>query len=138
MNEPSANDREPSADDEEMDWDRFNSLTDEDIAKAVADDPDARPLTNEELREGLRAPNVRQIREKYGLSQAEFAKAFRLSRRTVQEWEQGRSLPNYGYSLYLNAIADPHALVHRVEAITGETRRHPTERVQDNAGDDAQ
>ena len=41
------------------------------------------------------APNeVAAARQKTGLSQAQFAKALRISARTLQEWEQGRRQPS--------------------------------------------
>jgi putative transcriptional regulator len=41
------------------------------------------------------APNeVAAARQKTGLSQAQFAKALRISARTLQEWEQGRRHPS--------------------------------------------
>lgn len=41
------------------------------------------------------APNeVATARMKTGLSQAQFAKALRISARTLQEWEQGRRHPS--------------------------------------------
>lgn len=41
----------------QTDWKRLRSMTDEDIARAVADDPDAAPIpTAEELKEYKPAP----------------------------------------------------------------------------------
>lgn len=37
--------------------------------------------------------NVKKIRQKFHMSQARFAKHFGFSVRTLQEWEQGRSVP---------------------------------------------
>lgn len=37
--------------------------------------------------------NVKKIRESLEMSQAEFAEHFGFSVRTLQEWEQGRSVP---------------------------------------------
>lgn len=37
---------------------------------------------------------VLQARHKTGLSQSEFASALHISRRTLQEWEQGRRVPS--------------------------------------------
>jgi putative transcriptional regulator len=37
--------------------------------------------------------DVRNIRESLGMSQTEFADYFGFSVRTLQEWEQGRSMP---------------------------------------------
>ncbi len=37
--------------------------------------------------------DVRRIRAQFHMSQAQFAKEFGFSVRTLQEWEQGRSVP---------------------------------------------
>jgi putative transcriptional regulator len=37
--------------------------------------------------------NVREIRESLNLSQASFALLIRTSKRTIQDWEQGRRQP---------------------------------------------
>jgi len=37
--------------------------------------------------------DVRRIREQYHMSQAQFEREFGFSVRTLQEWEQGRSVP---------------------------------------------
>lgn len=37
--------------------------------------------------------DLRKTREGLGMSQAEFAVAFHLSRRTVEKWEQGETKP---------------------------------------------
>ena len=39
------------------------------------------------------AVDVQKIREKIGLSQAEFANRFGFNRRSLQDWEQGRRMP---------------------------------------------
>src|SRR5579863_8990878 len=38
--------------------------------------------------------DVKAIRRKTGMSQSQFASAFALSKRTLQEWEQGRASPD--------------------------------------------
>ena len=48
--------------------------------------------------------DVKAIREKSGMSQSEFASAFALNRRTLQEWEQGRVLPDDAVRAYLTVI----------------------------------
>jgi len=58
-------------------------------------------------------PNVdaRTVRELLGLSQEEFAARYRLSLRTIQEWEQGRKQPSEAARVLLFAIArEPKAL----------------------------
>jgi len=47
---------------------------------------------------------VKVIRAKLKMSQSEFASAFRLSLRTVQQWEQGRYKPDQIARNYLNVI----------------------------------
>lgn len=39
------------------------------------------------------APDIKAIRAKTGLSQAMFAKAIGLEKRTLQDWEQGKRIP---------------------------------------------
>ncbi len=38
--------------------------------------------------------DVRHIRERFHMSQGQFAREFGFSVRTLQEWEQGRSVPS--------------------------------------------
>src|SRR4051812_32844211 len=49
--------------------------------------------------------HVKAIREKLGMSQAEFAQRFGINRRTLQDWEQGRSAPDQAQRSYLRVIA---------------------------------
>lgn len=47
---------------------------------------------------------VKAIRAKLKMSQSQFASAFRLSLRTVQQWEQGRYAPDQIARNYLSVI----------------------------------
>lgn len=49
--------------------------------------------------------DVKRIRTKAGMSQAEFARAFCINPRTIQEWEQGRRKPDATTRAYLAVIA---------------------------------
>jgi putative transcriptional regulator len=49
--------------------------------------------------------DVKRVRTKTGMSQAEFARAFCLNPRTLQEWEQGRRKPDATTRGYLAVIA---------------------------------
>ena len=62
--------------------------------------------------------NVRAIRNKIGLSQAEFAARYALNRRTLQEWEQGRAEPDLSTRAYLTVIARNHKAVEDALAAT--------------------
>jgi putative transcriptional regulator len=48
--------------------------------------------------------DVRAVRERIGLSQAQFAGRYALNPRTVQEWEQGRAEPDIAVRAYLTVI----------------------------------
>ena len=49
--------------------------------------------------------DVKRIRTEARMSQAEFAKAFCINPRTLQEWEQGRRKPDVTTRAYLAVIA---------------------------------
>jgi putative transcriptional regulator len=49
--------------------------------------------------------NVKRLRTEAGMSQAEFARAFCINPRTLQEWEQGRRKPDATTRAYLAVIA---------------------------------
>lgn len=48
--------------------------------------------------------DVKGIRAKIGMSQSEFADAFCLNRRTLQQWEQGKASPDLAVRAYLTVI----------------------------------
>lgn len=53
----------------------------------------------------IKLPNVKQIREQTGLSQAEFASLIRVSPHTLQNWEQTRSAPTGPAAALLTIVA---------------------------------
>jgi putative transcriptional regulator len=88
---------------------RLRASTDREIARQIASDPDVPEMTPADLRKACRVynppvPNVKAIRHKLGLSQAEFAQQFGFSVRTVQQWEQGRSVPDRPARILLRVI----------------------------------
>ena len=75
---------------------RLEAMPDADIARAVAVDPNAAPLLTDELLARMRpvGPNdIAATRRRLGLSQTEFAAWFGISPGTLQNWEQGRRVP---------------------------------------------
>ena len=60
----------------------------------------------------LKASEIKEIREGLELSQAQFAKAFHLNFRTVQQWEQGVSKPSGPTTVLLWLISQiPHQIL---------------------------
>jgi putative transcriptional regulator len=86
------------------DWAKIDAMTDDDIARQIASNPDAAPDMAPEI-------DVRSIRRAAGMTQAEFAAAYAFSVRTVQEWERGAKRPSGPARTLLRAIkADPEGL----------------------------
>jgi putative transcriptional regulator len=83
-------------------------MTEAEIAAAAAADPDARPMTPEELRTARRMPRVKTLRRALGLTQQEFAARYQIPLGTLRDWEQGRTEPDQPARAYLTVIAhDP-------------------------------
>jgi putative transcriptional regulator len=84
----------------------MRTMTEAEIAVAAAADPDARPMTPEELSTARRVPRVKTLRRALGLTQQEFAACYRIPLGTLRDWEQGRTEPDQ--RAYLAIIAhDP-------------------------------
>jgi putative transcriptional regulator len=102
------NDRDPH-----IDWTRFGKETPEEIELEAAREKTkygvAGPYTHFRVHKNgrvydLSMPEVRAIRERLGLSQAQFSERFHLSQRTVQQWEQRRAMPDMPARILLRAI----------------------------------
>jgi len=96
-----------------IDWSRFGKKSRKQINAEAADEKQSLGLTGQYKRfrahiQGkvyeLSIPDVRAIREQLHLSQADFAKRFHLSMRTIQQWEQRRALPDMPARVLLKAI----------------------------------
>jgi putative transcriptional regulator len=79
-------------------------MSEEEIEAAALSDPDAQPMSEEELARMFRPYALREMRERLGLSQAEFAERFRIDLRTLQDWEQARRVPDETARAYLRVI----------------------------------
>jgi len=100
---------------------RLRASTEREIARQIASDPDVPEMTAADLRRARRVynppvPNVKAIRYKLGLSQAEFAQQFGFSVRTVQQWEQGRAVPDRPARILLRVIETAPQVVERALA----------------------
>jgi putative transcriptional regulator len=93
------------------DWTRFDAMTDAQRHQAALSDPDARPLTEEDMKRMKRTPRARIIRRALGLSQEDFAARYHIPIGTLRDWEQGRVEPDQAARAYLTVIArDPEAV----------------------------
>ncbi len=83
-------------------------MTEAQVGAAAAADPDARPMTAEQLRKAQRVPRVKTLRRALALTQEEFAVRYQIPIGTLRDWEQGRSEPDQPARAYLQIIArDP-------------------------------
>lgn len=60
--------------------------------------------------------DVKAIRKRVRMSQAEFARTYGISKRALQEWEQGGRQPDSAARAYLTVIAKEPAVVRRALA----------------------
>jgi putative transcriptional regulator len=93
---------------DKTDWARLRAMTDEEVMAAARNDPDARPLTPEQLRTARRVPRTKTLRRALALTQEEFAARYHITLGTLRDWEQGRCEPDQPARAYLAVIAhDP-------------------------------
>lgn len=96
------------------DLERLDQMSDEEVEAAARSDPDAQPLTVEELGRFRRVPDIKAIRRKLKLTQEQFAVTFQLSLATVRDWEQGRYQPDQAARTLLRVIEKEPGTVKRV------------------------
>jgi putative transcriptional regulator len=100
------------------DWARLDSMTDEEVLAAARSDPDAQPLTPDQLAKMRRVSRVKVLRQRLGMTQAEFAEAFHLPLTTLRDWEQRRSTPDAPARALLLAIERAPEVMRRLLADT--------------------
>jgi putative transcriptional regulator len=86
------------------DWARLDTMTDDEARAAALSDPDAQPLSRERLAKMRRVSRVKMLRQRLGMTQAEFARAYHLPLTMLRDWEQHRSLPDAPARALLLAI----------------------------------
>ena len=106
-----------------VDWQRVAATTDREIAKQIAADPDTAPIFSaRELNRAKRvvpppaAEDVRAIRRRLGLTQAEFAARYGFSLETIRNYEQGHRRPAGPARVLLKVIAsEPDAVTRALQ-----------------------
>ena len=97
--------------------------SDEEIAAAVAADPDEWPIrTAEEIAaareraEALDVHGVMRLRRRLGIAQFIFANRYKIPLKSLDEWERGVSAPDRAMRVLLAAIAaDPEGVARAAE-----------------------
>jgi putative transcriptional regulator len=93
---------------DKTDWARLRAMTDEEVTAAATSDPDAQPLTPEQLRAARRVPRTKTLRRALAMTQEEFEARYHIPLGTLRDWEQGRCEPDQPARAYLTVIAhDP-------------------------------
>ena len=106
-----------------VDWQRVAATTDREIAKQIAADPDTAPIFSaRELSRAKRvvpppaAEDVRAIRRRLGLTQAQFAARYGFSLETIRNYEQGHRRPAGPARVLLTVIAsEPDAVTRALQ-----------------------
>ncbi|MBV9218661.1 MAG: transcriptional regulator [Methylobacteriaceae bacterium] len=87
-------------------------MADEEVVTTARSDPDAPPLTPEQLAGMRRVSRVKVLRQRLGMTQSKFADAFHLPITTLRDWEQHRSTPDAPARALLLAIErDPKVML---------------------------
>jgi len=98
------------------DWSSFDGMTEAERHAAAISDPDAQPVTPDNVGRMKRTPQVKVIRRALDLSQEEFSARFHIPLGTLRDWEQGRKDPDAAARAYLVVIGrDPEAVTAALE-----------------------
>ncbi len=96
---------------------RLAALSDTEITAAAKTDVDNPPLSADELDRLESVRWVRQVRARTGLSQARFAKMYRINVARLRDLEQGRTQADSALKAYLTVIErEPEAVRRAIDA----------------------
>ena len=91
----------------------MREMTEAEVHSAAVSDPDALPMTEEQLRNARSVPRVKTMRRALQMTQEEFAARYHIPLGTLRDWEQGRSEPDQTARAYLKVIAANPDIVQR-------------------------
>jgi len=83
----------------------MRDMTAEEIKTAARSDPDALPMSAEQLKNARHVPRVRTMRRALQLTQEEFSARYHIPLGTLRPCSQSRSVPDQTARAYLIAIA---------------------------------
>jgi putative transcriptional regulator len=94
----------------------LRDMSEGEVSAEAASDPDARPMTPEQLQSARKTPRIKTLRRALALTQEEFAARYHIPLGTLRDWEQGRTQPDQPAKAYLQAIAgDPEGVSRALE-----------------------
>lgn len=103
-------------------------MSDEEVEAAALADPDAQPMTQEQLARMVRRPHVDIIRRSFGFTQEEFAFKFGIPLATLKSWEDRSVVPDrVGLALLAVIVADPDAVERAVHRQGGDPAKSAAE-----------
>ncbi|MDQ2654353.1 MAG: hypothetical protein M3Z20_15070 [Chloroflexota bacterium] len=80
---------------EPTDWARVLAMTPEEVMEAARSDPDAQPMTREQLARMRRFPDPVRIRDDLNqMTQQRFSRLFQIPLGTLRDWEQKAHFPD--------------------------------------------
>jgi putative transcriptional regulator len=101
-----------------VDWRRIDAITDEDIARQIAEDPDVAPDMADALERGefevVWGIDLEHVRSTTGLDQSAFAQRFGVPLDELVDWEAKGRVPNRIIWMYFK-------LIEREPEVTGRT-----------------
>jgi len=98
------------------DWSKFDAMSDQEKLEAALSDPDAQPLSGDDMQRLRRTPQAKIIRRALKMTQEEFAAKFQIAIGTLRDWEQARYEPDGAAKAYLKVIArNPGAVIRALE-----------------------
>ncbi len=86
------------------DWARVMAMTEEEIEANALADPDNPPMTADELARVRPGWTPKAIRERFNLTQEEFAARFGVPLGTLRDWERGARMPSGAAQTLLRVI----------------------------------
>lgn len=97
-----------------IDWSAIDAMTDSDIRRQIAENPDAarEPSAKVRLVWCMKSPRiatrykVRLLRRALRMTRAQFGQSYGIPEKTLQGWEQGAREPDQAALSYLAVIAE--------------------------------
>lgn len=102
----------------QTDWARLDAMTDDEVEAAALADPDAQPMSPEQLAQGEPDQSVIRLRVDLGMTREQFSDRFQIDLATLREWEQGRRPVDEPARTLLRVIAYAPDVVDEALAVT--------------------